>query len=170
MLAAYLIVAIGWRATFVVFSLVGVVWAAAFYWWFRDDPADHPRVNVAEQALIAAGNVAAPQGESHPSIPWKVILSSANIWLLGTVQTCSSFVSYMYHGLVPDLLADRARRRPDRNRLAHLAGAVRRGGRLPGQRIHQRLAGAGHASPPGPLSHLRVLRHQRSPCWRWSPA
>ena len=29
--AAYLIAGVGWRWTFVVFSLVGVVWAAAFY-------------------------------------------------------------------------------------------------------------------------------------------
>ncbi len=104
MMAAYLIEYIGWRATFVVFSLVGLAWAAGFYWWFRDDPAEHPRTNPAERALIAAGNTSAPQGASHPPIPWKIILGNSNIWLLGTVQTCSSFVTYLYMGWYPTYL------------------------------------------------------------------
>jgi sugar phosphate permease len=103
-LAAYSIAAIGWRATFVAFSLVGVVWAVAFYLWFRDDPAEHPRTGAGERALIAASQAPAPQAENHPPIPWKTILSSANIWLLGTLQTCSSFLSYMFMGWYPTYL------------------------------------------------------------------
>lgn len=102
--AAYLILSAGWRATFVVFSVFGVVWAAAFYWWFRDNPAEHPAVNESERALIAgAGNVIAVSEHSLP-IPWRSVLSSPNIWLLGTVQTCSSFVSYMYMSWYPTYL------------------------------------------------------------------
>jgi len=93
--AAYMIAEIGWRATFVIFSLLGVVWAVAFTWWFRDDPAEHPGTNAAEQALIATAGTAAPAAHEHPPIPWRTILASHNIWLLGTVQTCSSFFSYM---------------------------------------------------------------------------
>src|SRR5262249_24930980 len=50
--AAYLIVWLGWRWTFVVFGAVGVVWAAAFYYWFRDDPAEHSGVNEGELQLL----------------------------------------------------------------------------------------------------------------------
>src|SRR5580765_3260745 len=42
-----------WRQTFFVFGVVGVVWAAAFYRWYRDDPAQHPQVNGAERAPLA---------------------------------------------------------------------------------------------------------------------
>src|SRR5262249_9194115 len=56
-LAALLIESIGWRLTFAVFGVVGVAWAALFYIWFRDDPAQHPAVNTAELRLI--GNKAA---------------------------------------------------------------------------------------------------------------
>src|SRR5205807_3192693 len=38
----------GWRGSFLLFGVVGLVWAAIFYWWFRDVPADHPAVNRAE--------------------------------------------------------------------------------------------------------------------------
>ncbi len=121
MLAAYLIAALGWRATFVVFSVLGVVWAAAFYLWFRDEPAEHPDTNAAERALIAAGthaipdttgetpvppvyDTSSPQGTDHPPIPWREILTNRNIWLLGTLQTCSSFLSYMFMGWYPTYL------------------------------------------------------------------
>ena len=32
-----------WRQTFPIFGAVGVVWAAAWCAWFRDDPRDAPR-------------------------------------------------------------------------------------------------------------------------------
>ncbi len=103
-LAAYLIRYIGWRATFVAFSLVGVAWAAAFYFWFRDDPAEHRSTNAAERALIAANAVAGPRHGSHPPIPWRAILSNPNVWFLGTLQSCSSFVTYMVMGWYPTYL------------------------------------------------------------------
>ena len=31
-----------WRMVFVVFGLIGFVWALAWFRWFRDDPAEHP--------------------------------------------------------------------------------------------------------------------------------
>jgi ACS family glucarate transporter-like MFS transporter len=46
-----------WRAVFVVFGMVGVVWATAWYRWFRDDPAKHPAVNAAELAKIEIGRL-----------------------------------------------------------------------------------------------------------------
>jgi MFS transporter, ACS family, glucarate transporter len=103
-LAAYSIAEIGWRLTFVAFSLLGLAWAAAFYIWFRDDPLQHPRTNAAERALVATAESRAPRAEQHPPIPWKIILSSRNIWLLGTLQTCSSFLSYMFMVWYPTYL------------------------------------------------------------------
>jgi MFS family permease len=43
---------INWRWAFVVFGLLGVVWAFFFGRWFRDRPADHPSVNAAERELL----------------------------------------------------------------------------------------------------------------------
>ena len=48
---------VGWRWSFVVFALLGVSWAFAFYTWFRDDPAEHMATNEAERALIAVGRM-----------------------------------------------------------------------------------------------------------------
>ena len=32
----------GWRVSFVIFGLTGVVWAAAWRAWYRDRPEEHP--------------------------------------------------------------------------------------------------------------------------------
>ena len=102
-LTAYMIQGIGWRWTFVIFSIPGVIWAALFYWWFRDDPQTHPATNDAERRLIAAGTVA-HDGATHPPIPWKIVLSTPQIWLLGAVLMCSAFNTYFYFSWYPNYL------------------------------------------------------------------
>lgn len=55
LLVAAMLAHLPWRAVFVIFGMVGFVWAAAWHRWFRDDPAAHPSVNAAELARIEAG-------------------------------------------------------------------------------------------------------------------
>ncbi len=43
-----------WRGLFVVFGLIGFVWALAWYRWVRDEPAEHPDVSPDELAHIEA--------------------------------------------------------------------------------------------------------------------
>ena len=42
----------GWRGIFSAYAVVGIVWAAGFYWYFRTYPKDHAGVNDAELDLI----------------------------------------------------------------------------------------------------------------------
>jgi hypothetical protein len=53
-----------WRETFVLFGAIGVIWAAAFYWWYRDDPAEYK----AELAEVTGG------------APWRKFLWSRSAW------------------------------------------------------------------------------------------
>lgn len=41
-----------WRMVFVALGFVGLVWAAFWYRWFRDEPREHPSVNAEEAELI----------------------------------------------------------------------------------------------------------------------
>src|SRR5262249_141155 len=50
--AGGLLIAYGWRAMFYVFGAIGFVWVAAFWWFYRERPEDHARVNRAELAEI----------------------------------------------------------------------------------------------------------------------
>src|ERR1044071_6132444 len=47
-----LIEAYGWRSAFVSFGSLGLVWAAWWYWYYRDTPTDHRGVGSAEHDLI----------------------------------------------------------------------------------------------------------------------
>lgn len=104
--ATYLIKGVGWRWSFAIFGSLGVVWGAVFYWWFRDDPAQHPAANNAERMLIARGTLAAGGGNEHPPIPWRLVLSSLNVWLLGLIISSSAFASYMYMFWLPTYLVE----------------------------------------------------------------
>ncbi len=105
LLTSELIQRIGWRWTFVLFSIPGVVWAAAFYWWYRDDPQTHAATNTSERQLIAAGT-SSHQGAAHPPIPWAIVLSSPQIWLMGCILMCTAFNSYFYFTWYPTYLKE----------------------------------------------------------------
>src|SRR6184192_1169630 len=51
----------GWRPSFVAFGALGVVWAIAWYAWYRDRPEQHPSVSDEEIALIRGAKGPAPQ-------------------------------------------------------------------------------------------------------------
>jgi sugar phosphate permease len=102
--AAYIIELASWRVAFVVFGSLGFVWAAFFWRWFRDNPADHPGVNAAELTYITAGGP--PPVTHHPNIPWRQVFRSANIWLLGAISFCTSCYSYMLFSWFPTYLKD----------------------------------------------------------------
>jgi MFS family permease len=102
-LTAALVWFVGWRLAFVAFGLVGVAWAVGFWLWFRDDPADHPRVNAAELAVIRAGTTA---GRPHGSVPWRAVSRAPGVWLLAGVVMCSSFNSYLYFSWFSKYLQD----------------------------------------------------------------
>src|SRR5712671_2189347 len=38
----------GWRTAFVMFGMLGLVWSAVWFWYYRDTPAEHSSVNKAE--------------------------------------------------------------------------------------------------------------------------
>jgi nitrate/nitrite transporter NarK len=87
-LALLLIHRYGWRPTFVAFGAVGVVWAAAWFWWYRDDPAAHPAVDAAELAWIRQDG--APD-DAATSTPWRAIATSRNMYAI-----CAMYFTYAY--------------------------------------------------------------------------
>lgn len=106
--AAYLIESryVGWRWAFVLFGSLGVVWAWFFARWFRDVPAEHPAVNEAELQYISGGASAAPPAARAHAIPWPLVFRNPNIWLLGAINACTSFYSYMLFSWFPTYLKE----------------------------------------------------------------
>ena len=112
----------GWRWTFVVFGLIGLVWAAAFYLWFRDDPAEHPGTNrpsgtdherPADQAVLDPDAPEALAADVHATIsrptgrsPGSWSLGNANVWLLGGAMMTMSAIYYMLISWYPTYLQE----------------------------------------------------------------
>src|SRR6476660_9150748 len=78
MLVATMITLMPWRLVFVCFGLLGLIWAIAWYVWFRDEPAEHPAVNAAERALIEGGRGPAPRHDFSAG-HWRTLLTSRNV-------------------------------------------------------------------------------------------
>jgi MFS transporter, ACS family, glucarate transporter len=93
-----------WRETFVVFGALGVVWAAAFYWWYRDNPADHREVNTAELALIAASKPRPHGAARQAEAPWRKFLASPSAWALCVQWFCHYYGFYFYITWLPTYL------------------------------------------------------------------
>ena len=68
--------------------------------WFRDKPADHPKVNAAELALMPTF-----EGKSdHPHVPWSVMFSSLSLWLLWLQYFTLSYAWYFFVTWFPTYL------------------------------------------------------------------
>lgn len=92
-----------WRLTFLLFALPGIVWAAGFWWWFRDEPHEHKDVNEGELQQIREGQsprstpgpLPAGTAEGTASTPWLALLSSPALWWLCGQQTFRA-AGYMF--------------------------------------------------------------------------
>ena len=70
----------GWRTSFYLFGIVGTVWAAVWYGWVRDSPAEKPGVSQAELEETSG----LPPAPAH-GFPWQIALRSESVLaMLGT--------------------------------------------------------------------------------------
>ena len=80
----------GWQASFYVFGLVGVTWAAVWYAWFRDTPAEKPGVTAAERQEIGTQPVVA-----H-GMPWGPALGNGQLWRITAIGACYVYALGFY--------------------------------------------------------------------------
>jgi MFS family permease len=83
-----------WRLGFLLSGLIGLVWCALFYTWFRDDPAQKKSVNQAELDLIHPPDSPAPVAQSQVSMSaemWRRLFTCPSLWAMGILYLCGSF-------------------------------------------------------------------------------
>jgi sugar phosphate permease len=68
----------GWRPVMITYGLAGLLVAALIWVVLRDKPSQHPRCNLAEQTLIAAGKPTTR--DSAGRVPWGPLLKSGSMW------------------------------------------------------------------------------------------
>jgi MFS transporter, ACS family, glucarate transporter len=84
---------VGWRMAFFILGVVGSIWAAAWYYWFRDNPSEHKGITEKEIEEIETARKNAPI--SH-KIHWKTIIKNPNIWLLMIMCHLFFYASYFF--------------------------------------------------------------------------
>ncbi len=94
-----------WREAFYLFGLAGLAWAALWYYYYRDDPAEHGGVNGGELALLRGSGLAA-RPAARPVVPWRRILRSRNVWFLCAMYFCYGWVLWMYLSWLPTYLVE----------------------------------------------------------------
>ncbi len=94
-----------WRWVFVEFGIIGALWCVAWRRWFRDLPEEHPAVNEAELKLIRAGRNDQEPEQSH-RIPWKTLLTSANMAFICLMYFAYGYGLYFYITWLPTYLLE----------------------------------------------------------------
>ncbi len=84
---------VGWRMAFFILGIVGSIWAAAWYYWFRDNPSEHKGITTEEIEEIESARKNSPI--SH-KIHWKTIIKNPNIWLLMIMCHLFFYASYFF--------------------------------------------------------------------------
>jgi len=92
---------VSWRTAFGLFGCLGAIWAVCFYRWFRDRPAENPKVNAAELELLRSSHA-----HAHGSVPWGTFLRSPQVWMLGGQYFCLSYSWYFSITWLPTYLKE----------------------------------------------------------------
>jgi MFS family permease len=95
----------GWRWTFVIFGIPGIVWAIAWHRWFRDDPEQHAAVSPAELEKIVAGREQST-GQHEGWAYWRQLLRHRNTLPLCLMYFPNSFGFYFCITWLPDYLRE----------------------------------------------------------------
>jgi ACS family glucarate transporter-like MFS transporter len=126
---------LGWRGTFGVFAVFGVIWVSVWYWWFRDTPKQMAGVSATELAEIGPPPEHMPHG-----LPWSVALRDSNFWTLLLMYHTYCWGSFFYLSWLTDYLREgRGYDNADLKSIAWLPFAVGACGNLFGGWLSDRL-------------------------------
>jgi ACS family glucarate transporter-like MFS transporter len=98
-LVVWLLEHVHWRHTFMLFGLVGIVWAAAWFWWFRDNPRAHGGVNEAELRVIGQDPIERPG-----PVPWRSLVRARSLVALCGMYGFAIYGWYFYITWLPTYL------------------------------------------------------------------
>lgn len=101
----WLIIRFGWRMPFFVFGAIGLLWAAIWFFYYRDSPEEHSGVNEAERELIHSSSGGA-RAKVGTVVPWRAILSSPTIWALSAMYFCYQYSLGVYLDWFPTYLKE----------------------------------------------------------------
>jgi MFS transporter, ACS family, glucarate transporter len=98
-----LAVAYGWRMPFYVNGLIGFIWVAVCYSWFRDFPAQMKKLPEKEKSYIEANSRYSPHASQ---ISWLTIIKQRNTLSLMMMYFCCQWANYFFVAWMPVYLQE----------------------------------------------------------------
>lgn len=98
-LITYIMVHYGWRWSFWVSALIGLVAGTAWYLFARDAPEEHAHVSAAELEHIYAGRAvksSANSAASNGRVLWSTILGNKVVWAVTLGYFCFGYVAWIF--------------------------------------------------------------------------
>jgi sugar phosphate permease len=102
-LVVWIITRYNWRAAFITFGVMGILWAIAWLIYYRNTPDEHPRTNAAERDLLRASTGVKQRIVGAP-VPWRKILSNSGLWYLAAMYFCYNYCLATYLDWFPTYL------------------------------------------------------------------
>lgn len=93
----------GWPWAFYLFGLVGVAWAAVWYFKAASYPGDYPGISPGELELLGASS---GNARAAPDIPWKKLLSHRAILVVFVNHFCTNWALYLMLAWLPSYFRD----------------------------------------------------------------
>jgi MFS transporter, ACS family, glucarate transporter len=93
----------GWRMSFFAMAILGLVWAAIWFFNFRDFP--HEEKDISEKELNYIEENRRFKSSDH-HIPWKQLLQNRNVWALMLMFHFFMYGAYFFTGWLPTYLKE----------------------------------------------------------------
>src|SRR6266704_1571587 len=94
MLITYVMVHHGWRSSFWMSAIIGLIAGTAWYFAARDTPEEHALVSASELAHIQAGRTTKSTGAAR--IPWSTIFSSKEVLAVTLSYFSFGYVAWIF--------------------------------------------------------------------------
>src|SRR5881392_2026291 len=96
-LITYIMLHYGWRTSFWVCAVLGLIVGAVWYLTARDSPAEHPSVSREELAFIRSGLTAKTAVQDNAKlVPWKNVLTSKEVLAVTLSYFCFGYVAWIF--------------------------------------------------------------------------
>jgi ACS family glucarate transporter-like MFS transporter len=97
-LITYFMIHYGWRSSFWVCAVIGLLAGAIWFLAARDTPSEHPRVSAAELASIQSGLTLSTntQDSADSLVPWMQVVRSREVWAITISYFCYGYVAWIF--------------------------------------------------------------------------
>jgi MFS family permease len=101
-LTTWIIAQSSWQSVFYINSLFGLVWAAIWWWYASDTPAEHPQISSAEREYIQSQL----PPRSATQLPLRILFVSVPLLVISLAYMCFAYIGWLFLFWFPTYLVE----------------------------------------------------------------